>query len=88
MNADDADIVVIGGGDAAFVSALTAADAGARVLERAPVHFRGGNSRHTRNIGCARGTMTSSPPVPTPSMNSGATCAGWGRGRGTTTRQV
>ncbi|MFK4100461.1 FAD-dependent tricarballylate dehydrogenase TcuA [Streptomyces sp. NPDC019531] len=54
----DADVLVVGGGNAAIVSALTAADAGARVLllERAPVHFRGGNSRHTRNIRCAHDT--------------------------------
>jgi tricarballylate dehydrogenase len=47
-------VVVIGGGNAALVSALTARDLGARVLvlERAPVVFRGGNSRHTRNIRC------------------------------------
>ncbi|WP_329319929.1 FAD-dependent tricarballylate dehydrogenase TcuA [Streptomyces sp. NBC_01262] len=52
------DVVVIGGGNAAIVSALTAADAGARVLllERAPVVFRGGNSRHTRNIRCVHDT--------------------------------
>ncbi|WP_326719211.1 FAD-dependent tricarballylate dehydrogenase TcuA [Streptomyces sp. NBC_00243] len=52
------DVLVIGGGNAAIVSALTAADAGARVLmlERAPVVFRGGNSRHTRNIRCAHDT--------------------------------
>jgi tricarballylate dehydrogenase len=49
------DVAVIGGGNAALVSALSAADAGARVLllERAPVEFRGGNSRHTRNVRCA-----------------------------------
>jgi tricarballylate dehydrogenase len=48
------DVVVVGGGNAALVSALTASDLGARVLllERAPVVFRGGNSRHTRNIRC------------------------------------
>ncbi|WP_329268557.1 FAD-binding protein [Streptomyces sp. NBC_01451] len=58
MSAGDADIAVGGGGNAAIVAALTAADAGARVLvqERAPVHFRGGNSRHTRNIRCAHDT--------------------------------
>jgi hypothetical protein len=52
------DVLVIGGGNAALVSALTAADGGARVLllERAPAHFRGGNSRHTRNIRCAHNT--------------------------------
>ncbi|MCI3275304.1 FAD-dependent tricarballylate dehydrogenase TcuA [Streptomyces cylindrosporus] len=52
------DVLVVGGGNAALVSALSAADAGARVrlLERAPAHFRGGNSRHTRNIRCAHDT--------------------------------
>jgi tricarballylate dehydrogenase len=51
------DVVVIGGGNAALVSALTARDLGARVLllERAPQVFRGGNSRHTRNIRCVHG---------------------------------
>jgi tricarballylate dehydrogenase len=46
------DVVVIGGGNAAIVSALSARDAGASVLvlERAPAVFRGGNSRHTRNV--------------------------------------
>ena len=49
------DVAVLGGGNAALVSALTAADHGARVLllERAPAVFRGGNSRHTRNVRCA-----------------------------------
>jgi tricarballylate dehydrogenase len=49
------DVAVLGGGNAALASALTAADNGARVLllERAPVVFRGGNSRHTRNVRCA-----------------------------------
>jgi tricarballylate dehydrogenase len=48
------DVVVIGGGNAALVSALSANDLGARVLvlERAPQHLRGGNTRHTRNIRC------------------------------------
>lgn len=48
------DVVVIGGGNAALVSAMSAHDMGARVLvlERADVVFRGGNSRHTRNIRC------------------------------------
>jgi tricarballylate dehydrogenase len=48
------DVAVIGGGNAALVSALAAADEGARVvvLERAPAVSRGGNSRHTRNVRC------------------------------------
>lgn len=48
------DVVVIGGGNAALVSALSARDRGASVLmlERAPAPLRGGNSRHTRNVRC------------------------------------
>jgi tricarballylate dehydrogenase len=48
------DVVVAGGGNAALVAAIAADDAGCRVLvlERAPLHMRGGNSRHTRNIRC------------------------------------
>lgn len=51
------DVVVIGGGNAALVSAMSARDHGARVLvlERSDVIFRGGNSRHTRNIRCVHG---------------------------------
>src|SRR3954464_12100177 len=46
------DVLVIGGGNAALCAAITAAEAGAKVtlLESAPRHYRGGNSRHTRNI--------------------------------------
>lgn len=49
------DIAVIGGGNAALCAAITAAEAGARVLilEAAPKPYRGGNSRHTRNFRCA-----------------------------------
>jgi tricarballylate dehydrogenase len=50
----DWDLVVVGGGNAAVVAAMAADDLGARVLilERAPRHMRGGNTRHTRNIRC------------------------------------
>ncbi len=50
----ESDVVVVGGGNAALCAALTAAEAGARVLilESAPREFRGGNSRHTRNMRC------------------------------------
>ncbi|MEP2028671.1 MAG: FAD-dependent tricarballylate dehydrogenase TcuA [Paracoccaceae bacterium] len=50
----DPDIVIIGGGNAALCAAITAAEAGARVqiLETAPKPYRGGNSRHTRNLRC------------------------------------
>jgi len=46
------DVLVVGGGNAALCAAMTARKAGTRVLllESAPMDFRGGNSRHTRNI--------------------------------------
>jgi len=48
------DITVVGGGNAALCAAMTAAEAGAKVLilETAPKAYRGGNSRHTRNFRC------------------------------------
>jgi tricarballylate dehydrogenase len=48
------DVLVIGGGNAALCAAITAREAGATVLllEAAPRAFRGGNSRHTRNLRC------------------------------------
>jgi tricarballylate dehydrogenase len=49
------DVVVLGGGNAALCAAITAARAGARVvvLEGAPEFYRGGNTRHTRNLRCS-----------------------------------
>lgn len=46
------DIIVIGGGNAALCAAMAGRETGATVLvlEGAPKHFRGGNSRHTRNL--------------------------------------
>ena len=43
-------VAVIGGGNAALCAAITAAEAGARVLilETAPKPYRGGNSRRGR----------------------------------------
>ena len=44
--------IVAGGGNAALCAAITARQAGVSVLllESAPRAFRGGNSRHTRNL--------------------------------------
>ena len=56
----DYDVLVIGAGHAALCAAITAAQNGARVLilEWAPRDFRGGNSRHTRNIRYAHDEAT------------------------------
>lgn len=51
----DCDVLVVGGGNAALCAALGARAAGAcrvLLLEAAPRHSRGGNSRHTRNLRC------------------------------------
>lgn len=58
MNAYD--VAVVGGGNAGLSAALTARQAGARVivLESAPRDLRGGNSRHTRNFRCAHAAPT------------------------------
>ena len=54
MSSDHAayDVLIAGGGNAALCAAITAARAGASVLviERAPTPYRGGNTRHTRNM--------------------------------------
>ncbi len=49
------DVVVAGGGNAALCAAITAARTGARVIviEGAPAFYRGGNTRHTRNLRCS-----------------------------------
>ncbi len=54
------DVIVAGGGNAALCAAITAAEGGARVLvcEAAPQGFRGGNSRHTRNLRTAHDAPT------------------------------
>jgi tricarballylate dehydrogenase len=46
------DIAVVGGGNAALCAAMEARRGGAEVviIEAAPQHLRGGNSRHTRNV--------------------------------------
>ncbi len=48
----ETDVLVVGGGNAALCAAICARRAGAEVLllEAAPEHMRGGNSRHTRDV--------------------------------------
>lgn len=54
------DVLVIGGGNAALCAAISARRSGARVLvvEAAPRFYRGGNTRHTRNMRCAHDAAT------------------------------
>ena len=62
------DVLVAGGGNAALCAAISARHCGASVLvlEAAPKDFRGGNSRHTRNLRCMHdgpsGVLTQSYP--------------------------
>jgi tricarballylate dehydrogenase len=50
------DVVIAGGGNAALCAAITAARAGRSVIvvEAAPEFYRGGNTRHTRNVRVAQ----------------------------------
>src|SRR5215469_2822960 len=54
------DTIVIGGGNAALCAAISARTEGASVLvlEAAPKFYRGGNTRHTRNLRCAHDAPT------------------------------
>ena len=54
------DVLVIGGGNSALCAAISARRDGASVLvlEAAPKFYRGGNTRHTRNMRCAHDTAT------------------------------
>jgi tricarballylate dehydrogenase len=56
----EADVVIVGGGNAGLCAALTARESGASVLvlECAPIEYRGGNSRHTRNMRCMHQSPT------------------------------
>lgn len=58
--AESYDVLIAGGGNAALCAAIAARRAGARVLvvEAAPKFYRGGNTRHTRNMRCAHESAT------------------------------
>ncbi len=54
------DVLVVGGGNAALCAAISARREGASVLvvEAASKFYRGGNTRHTRNMRCAHDSAT------------------------------
>ncbi len=62
------DVLVIGGGNAALCAAISARREGASVLvlERAEKFYRGGNTRHTRNMRCAHDAATDTLTGPYP----------------------
>lgn len=62
------DVLLAGGGNAALCAAIAARRAGRTVLivEKAPKFYRGGNTRHTRNMRCAHDAATDTLSGPYP----------------------
>jgi tricarballylate dehydrogenase len=62
------DVLVVGGGNAALCAAISARRRGSSVLvlEAAPHFYRGGNTRHTRNMRCAHDAATGTLTGPYP----------------------
>jgi len=62
------DVLVVGGGNAGLCAAISARRSGAQVLvlEAAPKFYRGGNTRHTRNMRCAHDSATDTLTGPYP----------------------
>ncbi len=62
------DMLVIGGGNAALCAAIRTRRSGASVLvvEAATKFYRGGNTRHTRNMRCAHDHATDTLTGPYP----------------------
>lgn len=62
------DVLVVGGGNAALCAAISARreSASVLVLEGATKFYRGGNTRHTRNMRCAHETATGTLTGPYP----------------------
>ena len=68
------DLLVIGGGNAALCAAIEARTLGldGLIVESAPIPFRGGNSRHTRNMRTNIGRTWSTSPAASPTRGSRA----------------